>query len=445
MSLLKAHFLVEKFLFPSNIFKKSQFIEDNITRRELKEASDPNKKTLETFVIYMQSRGYDRANAYIYSRVLTKACQEILSALAHQIKPGISVSTELAIKQSYINLTTTRGDNNNENSSFSSGFLPYAFDFPRLVQAETLAACTAKCSFCPYDSLARKGEKMSWFLLKKLALEFSKFPNDYNFSFMPFKVSDPFLDDRLPQIADLILNSHPLVKFSLTTNGFYMPKDVIDQLLAVSQKHPGRISISISLNTVNPEEYKDLMKLDIRRTINNLNYIRDKKNDFISKGIEEVSITRISTDYVGDVQFRKFAGGYSDPSIGKQFFNFEIHNLNGWINHDAGNYSTKNVDVSVASLFPCEEWQRISLLPNGDFSLCCMSHEASEDKLNFNHYTLKEMHKIKIKKYVPLSKNGQSMLGRKFSVSPCNNCDFTKRSPVHDAFGLLVRQPLDMK
>ena len=93
----------------------------------------------------------------------------------------------------------------------------------RIVQAETLAACSAKCSFCPYDSLSRKGEKMSWSLIDKLASEFESFPDDFQFNFAPFKVSDPFLDERLPKIASLVLNSHPLVKVGLSTNGSHAP------------------------------------------------------------------------------------------------------------------------------------------------------------------------------------------------------------------------------
>ena len=119
-----------------------------------------------------------------------------------------------------------------------------------------------------------------------------------------------------------------------------------------------------------------------------------------------------------------------------------MHNLNGWINHNPGKYSTKNSDTSVSSLFPCSEWQRISLLPNGDFSLCCMTHEASEDNLNFNDYTLKEIYRSKIAKYAPLSEDGKKVLGRKFSVNPCTNCDFTKGAPVNQAFDQLVKRPL---
>ena len=442
MILLKAHYLVEKLFLPPTFFSGAELKGHYISKHELKRACNANEHDIDQFVAHMAVRGYLHQDAYIYSQILIKSCQEILSSVNQKIKPGISVSSQIAMKQAYIKLFTNFGRNDSKKGTFSSGLLPYFLEYPRLVQAETLAACTAKCSFCPYETLSRKGEKMPWSLLEKLAHEFEDFPVDFEFFFMPFKVSDPFLDDRLPDIASLVLNSHPLVKLSLTTNGFFMPQQKIDELLSVSRAHPGRISISISLNTVNPEEYKDLMKLDFNRTIENLDRIRDRRSEFVSNGINEVSVTRISTDHVGDVRFRSFSDDYLESSSSQDFFKFEIHNLNGWINHDAGEYSTKNSDASVASLFPCDEWQRISLLPNGDLSLCCMSHEASEDGLNFYNHTLKEMHAAKIQKYVPLDRKGQKILGRKYSASPCTNCDFNKRSPVNKAFDLLVQQPL---
>ena len=442
--LLKAHSLVEKILLPAKFFTDKELKNNNISRQDLKQSCNPKKEDIDQFVAHMSFLGYLVRDANIYAHVLIKACQEISSSLDCNIKPGISLSTELAMKQAYIKLFINSEVNTNEKYTLFSALRPYSLEYPRLIQAETLAACTAKCSFCPYETLSRKGEKMQWTLLEKFANEFKDFPDDFKFSFSPFKVSDPFLDDRLADIASLILESHPLVNFSLTTNGFYMPQEKIDELLAVSSNHPGRISISISLNTVNPEEYKNLMKLDIKRTIKNINRIRERQLEFISNGIGKVIITRISTDHVGDFKFRRFAKEYLKSSPAKEFFDFKIHNLNGWINHNAGEHSTKNSDVSVASFFPCDEWQRISILPNGDLSLCCMTHEASEDNLNFYHNTLKELHRAKLKKYARFDKNGDNTVGRKFSVDPCKSCDYNTIGSVNSAFDMIIKQPLSV-
>ena len=77
------------------------------------------------------------------------------------------------------------------------------------------------------------------------------------------------------------------------------------------------------------------MKLDIKRTIKNINRIRERQLEFISNGIDKVTITRISTDHVGDFKFNVLQGL---PQIipRKEFFDFKIHNLNGWINHNVG-------------------------------------------------------------------------------------------------------------
>ena len=74
-----------------------------------------------------------------------------------------------------------------------------------------------------------------------------------------------------------------------------------------------------------------------------------------------------------------------------------------------------------------------------------MTHGASEDNLNFNHYTLKELHRAKLKKYARFDKNRENMLGRKFSVNPCTNCDYNTTGFVNSAFDQLIKQPLPIK
>ena len=440
MIILEAHKLVRRFYMPQRALKRSDLEPVKISSRFLSQVSNATTDDIDLYMTFMRQRGYAQEDVYIYFGIMKKACSELLSCMHQRERPEISLSTRLGLMQGYIMLHANRNYEGKKYSikTFASKPSSYTFEYPRIVQAETLAACSAKCSFCPYDSLSRKGEKMSWSLIDKLASEFESFPDDFQFNFAPFKVSDPFLDERLPKIASLVLNSHPLVKVGLSTNGSYMPQQMLKELLTLSKKFPNRIEISISLNTVDPEEYKKLMKLDIKHTINNINYIRDNMDMFASSGISNVTITRVSTDPVGDLRFRKFAKDYKRYKSGdKNFFIFDLANLNGWINHDAGEYSTKNVSTSVSSLFTCEEWQRLSLLPNGDFSLCCMESGASSDRLNFSSYTLKQLYKMKIQKYMPLTNNGL-IKGRKYSASPCNSCDFAKRSDVVKRFEEIV-------
>ena len=81
--------------------------------------------------------------------------------------------------------------------------------YPKIVHIETQAVCNAKCSFCEYDSLSRKGKKMSDENIKKIISDLSVIPSSRNVQIQPYKISEPFLEKRLPWIADEILSQIP--------------------------------------------------------------------------------------------------------------------------------------------------------------------------------------------------------------------------------------------
>ena len=223
-----------------------------------------------------------------------------------------------------------------------------------------------------------------------------------------------------------------------------MPKEMIDALLNLSQNHPGRISLSLSLNTVDSHEYRKLMKLDLSRTIENLNYLESRSREFVGSGIASIDVTRISTDGPGDSKFIAFANSYLRQSNSpRPFFDFKLHNLNGWINHDVDvEFAVKNMDPALTFLYPCEEWKRVSILPNGEFSLCCMTHEASDPDLNFNNMTVQELYKHKLSRYVPIDQDKKAFLSRKFASSPCSECSYIKTWQVKQAQNLILSRGL---
>ena len=97
--------------------------------------------------------------------------------------------------------------------------------YPKNVHIETQAVCNAKCSFCEYDSLSRKGEKMSDENIRKIINDLSLIPSSRNVQIQPYKVSEPFLEKRLPWIADEILNKIPGSKIRLISNGNLMTEE----------------------------------------------------------------------------------------------------------------------------------------------------------------------------------------------------------------------------
>src|SRR5262249_47912810 len=68
---------------------------------------------------------------------------------------------------------------------------PY-LDYPQEVHIETLAMCNASCTFCPYPTMERQGDRMSDALIDKIIDDLTKIPQNIRFNIAPFKVNEPF-------------------------------------------------------------------------------------------------------------------------------------------------------------------------------------------------------------------------------------------------------------
>jgi sulfatase maturation enzyme AslB (radical SAM superfamily) len=65
--------------------------------------------------------------------------------------------------------------------------------YPMLIGLETLARCNAKCHFCPYPGMERKGERMSDELIAKVLNDLTDIPADLPFRINFTRVNEPFL------------------------------------------------------------------------------------------------------------------------------------------------------------------------------------------------------------------------------------------------------------
>ena len=65
---------------------------------------------------------------------------------------------------------------------------PY-LDYPQEVHIETLALCNAKCSFCPYPTMDRQGDRMPDELIDKIIDDLKAIPSSLPFNVSPFKVN----------------------------------------------------------------------------------------------------------------------------------------------------------------------------------------------------------------------------------------------------------------
>ena len=65
-------------------------------------------------------------------------------------------------------------------------------DYPQEVHIETLAICNAACTFCPYPTMDRQGDRMSDELIDKIIDDLTHIPRQLPFNIAPFKVNTHF-------------------------------------------------------------------------------------------------------------------------------------------------------------------------------------------------------------------------------------------------------------
>lgn len=295
----------------------------------------------------------------------------------------------------------------NQGAILHSGPMP---KHPKYYQFETLASCNAGCSFCPYTTMARKGTKMSDETIDYLIRQISKRDPEDSFSVCTHKVSEPLLDKRILSIIKKVLDSHPGAKFGITSNLNYVPERFWDNLLHLFKNHGPRISLSISLNDSDELRYRDLMKMDQKKTLANLDKLHSCAHEFMAAGLKKIELTRASTNGMHDYEFVKF--------VEKRYplFTPELFKISSWVEKDNDLMSTFR--SSLYGDFSCKEWGRLSINAEGNASLCCMDSESVKSLGNIYSNSLEEIYNLKIQQFVPSTKK------RKDSVSPCASCNY---------------------
>lgn len=140
-------------------------------------------------------------------------------------------------------------------------------EYPRLVSVETTSRCNATCPFCPYNVRARDKTHMDQALFEKVIEDCTEFPLD---AIEPFLNGEPFVDPKIMERMELIRSRLPKTKLRVYSNGYALSPKRVDELCNLGLDH-----LYISLNTLNPEKYKEIMGFKLERTLENVMYMTD--------------------------------------------------------------------------------------------------------------------------------------------------------------------------
>lgn len=228
-------------------------------------------------------------------------------------------------------------------------------DYPHHVHLETLAVCNAACGFCPYMELDRKGTRMPDALIEKIIDDLSAIPPEVTFNLAPYKVNEPFLDKRLPDVLEAVNARTPNAMICLFSNGSAFTEA---NLKRVARLRNIRYLV-ISLNEYQSDPYFDLMKMPLARTLDRLRLLHDQ----LSSGAfgHPVIINRVMDGTDTDTEFVKW-GRQTFPG-----FQTTLSTRKDW----NGQVDERTTFESAPNL-PCRRWFDLSIMATGLTTMCCM-------------------------------------------------------------------------
>lgn len=272
---------------------------------------------------------------------------------------------------------------------------------PAIVHLETQASCNAACVFCPYPGLERKGEKMSDELIAKVIGDLTGIPQSQTFQFAPYKVSEPFIEPRLPDILAQVNERLPNARISLISNGSPLTSRKLDELRQVRNV----AYLNISLNAIEAAEYEALMQLPFDRTVARLDALHAAK---VAGLAFPVRLTRVSGGRDADLAFVEW--------VNERYAEFEpaIIPRNDWI----GERPSADLAATVPDA-PCHRWFDVSVTATGVVAMCCMDGEAKYPKGDVRTQNL-----LDIYNQPRLLELRRSLISRRAAGSPCDRCTY---------------------
>lgn len=281
-------------------------------------------------------------------------------------------------------------------------------EFPRLIAIETTNQCNAQCVFCPNNALARGKGAMTDEVFDKIVEDCKAFPLE---AVEPFLQGDPFSDPKILSRLEKLKRNLPKTKLRLYTNGYGMTPEKIDALAEIGLDH-----LYVSLNTLDPVRYKDVMGLKLERTLRNLQYLTEPPRRSRVAAKITFRMTRLEDTTVAEQErFVEYA-----KSRGVRHFIVGLFNYKGEINSRL-----------PVPRYGCEHVDRLDILASGRITLCCMDQDGEYGWGDVREMSVLELYRHeRARQYRRMHASGQRR-----EIAPCGTCNLfwpltTGLSPV---------------
>ena len=235
---------------------------------------------------------------------------------------------------------------------------------PDHVQIQTITGCNADCVFCPNGKTGRnipRGLRMDKDLYcsivdQSIALGIRRYS--------VYLMNEPMLDRNLPERIEYVsarIRKPQYVK--VTTHGGLMTKRMAQGLL-----DSGLNKLKISVQSLNPETYRDIMGLDLAKTLRNIDRLLELKQRGGYK------LPKLEIVMVDSIQTHK-----EIPAIKRYWQERDINLYIEPVENRADQKNIKDSAVSAGELKPfswCRRlMEQVYILHDGRMVQCCADWE----------------------------------------------------------------------
>lgn len=281
-------------------------------------------------------------------------------------------------------------------------------EVPRLVAIETTSRCNASCNFCPYPQKETEKSAMDQALFEKIIDDCTQFSLA---KIEPLLNGEPFVDPRIIERLEHIRRRLPRTILHLVTNGNAMISRRADELAEMG----GVDRLIISLNTLDPVIYRDVMGLNLDRTLQNISYVLSPiMRRRVARRIYVRMVRRPDSTLDEQDRFLAFCRTHRvRPFILAQ------HNYTGDIESDL-----------PMPPYPCQMLDRVDILSDGRVALCCSDAEGKYAWGDVRKQSVLDVYRGEVaRRYREAHRRG-----RRGDLQPCRDCnvvwpDLTGMSP----------------
>ena len=316
-------------------------------------------------IYYGLNKELEKSGNYEEALICLEICKELGSNEHQDLDKQIKKLTDLMHVQPQNTLKGVYGDHIN----FMRRKKKY-MEFPETVQIETHAVCNAKCKFCPYPHMNRKGEKMSSGLFDKIVSDLKTIPDDHRFSIALNHISEPLLDKRCETFIKKINDELPNASVTIITNGLLLNSENIQMLAGFSNIE----SIQVSLNEIDAGSHQESMGINNKfgEICTNLDLLHNrlKSGDIGFK----VFLRRVGDHTEKDVQFVSYCAerwpAFSATSRGLKTFLCQL-GIDPEKNDEFEQLTPQNVPI-----VGCTQWFHLVISASGKVAICCFDGQV---------------------------------------------------------------------